>query len=1069
MYRRKRFAGLLVCLALWPLLAQGQMTTGSIGGSVRAVSGEKLAGANIKLQHPSTGTAFYTQSNSQGIFHIDNLQPGGPYTLEIGFLGFRTMERKELTITLGEQLQADAWLEPMVAELKKILVTASRKYANTNGAHTIIDKQKMEELPAGRNLYNYLASLPMAKPVAGNEGAVAYAGQNNRYNAFYIDGAENNDVFGLSASGTNGGQTGISPVPIDAIEQLHVSVMPYDASLGNFTGAAINAVTRSGGNRPEISLYHFSGNGKLGDDDPVAQAKSNRTYGFRWQGPVAKNKLFYFINTELYREKRAHVFDLNNYKGNTRDLRLLSILSNSLLSNFRYDAGSFLESQNDIHATRIAARFDWNTGSKSRFAFSMRYMDAARTISNPSTPDILHAGRDGFQLFHTSWSGTIEWKMRSGKNSSNHLSVAYTQAKDDREPNGNPFPRVRLYDGDGSIIFGTDISSTINLLQQQNWVLNEKFSFSTGKHFTSIGLDAACNHIYNAFIQHSFGNYSYRSLADFVGNTSPVAYQLGFSLMDSVQDDHIAAAATFSLLRYGFFLTHEIRLSKKLTVQLGIRSDFHHFLTQPIASDFVNDTAIPAFERYYDLQGAQSGNAGIATAFSPRLGLQYQNSNGSFVLRIGAGIFNGRAPLAWPAGVYQYNGVNTGGYVASTAQLSRIRFRSDPYQQWPASSIGATVNKEPLNLIRKDFRMPSLFRTSLSLERNFRNGWRLSSELMFSKNLSEIVYTNVNLLPPVDTMTGPDKRLVYPLLNAKVPLRADGSNPYGYVILLGNSNSHTGYAWQFNLSLRKLIAARFVMELGYAYGSSRVLHDGTSSVNLSQWRSTETVNGRNNLERTVSDFNPGHQLSVWLNKKMVYGKGKMTTTFSLQYMGGSASPFSYVYGGESMVKDEGSSGGYELIYIPRTAELAAMHFLPLISKGKFYTPEQQKTALENYISENSYLSTRRGKYAERNGSRGPFTHLVNIKIAQDISLRTGQHVYRVQLTGTVFNIANLIHPAWGIPSAMPNDQLVLIEFAGYEPNSRLVPQYRFDPFTAQPGYPIPGRYGGFELGFRVTL
>jgi hypothetical protein len=1068
MFFTKRFAVMMLC-NLTPLLLQAQLTTGSISGNLRAVSGEKLVGANIKLQHEPTGNTLFTQTNTQGIFHFENLAPGGPYSLQISFIGYRTLEKKEFFVALGESLQLDLLLEPLVADLQKILVIASRKYSNTNGSQTIIDRQKMEELPAGRNLYNLLASLSNAKPVAGNEGAISFAGQNNRYNTFYIDGAQSNDVFGLSSSGTNGGQTAVSPVPLDAVEQLQVTVTPYDASLGNFTGAAINAVTRSGGNRPEISFYHFTGNGKPGDEDPLQHTISRATNGLRWQGPIVRNKLFYFINTELFRENVSHVFSIDDYKGSS-DLRSISILQNNLESNYHYNTGSFFEAPEETHTARMVARLDWQPGAIHRFSFSGRFMQASRTISNSNTGYTLHAANDGYQLSHTSWSGSLEWKMRIGNRATNRLSLAYTRVRDDRGPNGEAFPRVRIYDGDGSIVLGTDISSTINLLQQQNWVLTEKFSIAAGKHLIGIGLDAEYNRIHNAFVQNSFGNYSYRSLNDFLNNTAPVAYQLGFSLVDSLQNDDINGAADFSLLRYGIFLNDEINLSRHVTIQLGLRWDRHSFLSQPVSNGFVNDTAIPVFKRYYDLQDAASGMATIASTLSPRLGFQYKNANSSFILRIGAGVFNGRAPLAWPAGVFQYNGIYTGGYAAEPAQLSRIRFRADPYRQWQVAELGAAINKEPLNLLGKDFRMPSLFRTSLSIENNFRNGWKLWADIMFSKNLSEIVYTNINLLPPADTASGADHRNVYSIVNnAKIPLRADGSNPFGYVILLGNQNKNTGYSWQIHLGLRKLLAKGLVTELNYSVGDSYALHDGTSSLNLSQWRSTETVDGRNSIHMSRSDFSPGHQLNIWLNKKFSYAKGKMGTTVSLQCIGRSGASFSYVYAGSSMVRDDGNSSGYELVYIPRGTEVATMYFLPLITKGKFYTQEQQRTAFETFISNNEYLSTHRGRYAERNGSRMPLMHTVNLKLTQDIALKFTDHLYRFQISCALYNIGNLVNRYWGLPSFLLNDQYQLLEFAGYAITGNLLPQYRFDPFTPQPYDRNSGTYWGGEIGIRITL
>ena len=81
------------------------------------------------------------------------------------------------------------------------------------------------------------------------------AGRNNRYNNIQIDGAVNNDLFGLAATGTPGGQSNAQPISLDAIEQIQLVVSPYDVRQGGFTGGGVNAVTRSGSNKFSGSLY----------------------------------------------------------------------------------------------------------------------------------------------------------------------------------------------------------------------------------------------------------------------------------------------------------------------------------------------------------------------------------------------------------------------------------------------------------------------------------------------------------------------------------------------------------------------------------------------------------------------------------------------------------------------------------------------------------------------------------------------------------------------------------------------------------------------------------------------
>ena len=257
----KKYLSCWLGAGLFPLLVIAQNTTGSIAGSVKTNTGETLAGATIRAIHESTGTVYFSQSGKAGVFGIHNLNPGGPYSIEVSFLNHHTEKKQDVYVSLGENVQVDFLLIPRSAVLQHITVAGIRRisgFAGKNGSGVIIGQDKIAEIPtAGRNIYDYLRAVPQAILIGGNEGAISIAGQNNRYNAFYVDGAINNDVYGLAASGTNSGQAAITPLSIDAIDQFQVTISPYDASLGNFTGAGINAVTRSGSNKRESSICGF--------------------------------------------------------------------------------------------------------------------------------------------------------------------------------------------------------------------------------------------------------------------------------------------------------------------------------------------------------------------------------------------------------------------------------------------------------------------------------------------------------------------------------------------------------------------------------------------------------------------------------------------------------------------------------------------------------------------------------------------------------------------------------------------------------------------------------------------
>lgn len=252
----KRILPFIIAVFTLPALINAQVTTSNLSGLIKTSKGEPLAGATVKATHTPTGTVYTTGTSKTGRYNINNMQSGGPYSLEVSFVGLKTEKQDEVYISLGENAVLNYDLAETVTELSTITLSAVRQpQVAKGGVETLIGTDKMQNAPSvGRNLVDYFRLVPQAKTTFG--GGISIAGQNNRYNQFMIDGATNTDNFGISSSGTNGGQTGSPPISIDAIESIQIGISPYDVSLGNFTGGSINAITKSGTNRITGSAYY---------------------------------------------------------------------------------------------------------------------------------------------------------------------------------------------------------------------------------------------------------------------------------------------------------------------------------------------------------------------------------------------------------------------------------------------------------------------------------------------------------------------------------------------------------------------------------------------------------------------------------------------------------------------------------------------------------------------------------------------------------------------------------------------------------------------------------------------
>jgi len=1084
----------LLTSLLMPLAVWAQVTTSNLTGVVLGSSREPLSGASIKLTYLPTGAVYNLSSKAGGRFAVNSIAPGGPYRVEITHVGYSTLVRDDLFLALGETGNFEFVMESAAATLEGVIVTGRTRgrVSAGGGSETVIGRDKMANLPTvGRNLNDFVRYTPQVK--INSVGGISIAGQNNRYNSFMIDGAVNNDVFGLSDQGTNGGRAGVPPISLDAIDQIVVQISPYDASLGNFTGGGINAITRSGTNTYTGSVYTFFRNKDLTrkklEGVEIAPFQ-NKTFGFRVGGPIITNKLFYFLNAELQDDHRPQPFDTSTYRGNSSMTQIYGLMD-YLKNTYGYETGDFIDNPDDVKRKNITARLDWTINPKHRLSFSYRWTDAQRSNPSRSSATAINFINGGEFFPSVTNSATAELNSRLSGSNSNLLRVSFTRVRDDRGAQGMPFPNVSIRDGSNiNIVFGSEISSTANLLKQSVLNLYDAFKHTSGIHNLTFGTDNDFSSSYNLFINRAFGFYEYNSLQDFLNGAGPRRYRRGYSLVDPGKsgDDAVSSAADFQSFRLGLFVNDDIRFNNDFTLTLGVRADYFRFTKDPPTDEFFRDVASAVVKQYYDLKGAESGQMfRPAIQISPRLGFKYNIPDERVTIRGGVGVFTGRTPLVWPGGLFQQTAVTIGAVDTTNAaglQLGGqpLPFRPDVNNQYTQADFGLpanlTIPQGDLTIVAKKYKVPAVLRSSLAFDKRVGSNWTFTVEGIVSTNLIEVDWENVNLVIPTQTSTGPDSRLIYPTTGSKLVYRNSPNpsiqNPYTSIILLKNtSGKKKGYSYSFSFIIDKAFNNGWAANLNYTYGEAAVNNEGTSSVNLSNWTNMESATPRNYLERSRSDFAIGHRINAYLSKKFSYAKGLLATTVSLVYNGQSGGPFSYTLGSNSMIGDGVTNN--DAPYIPASREeLNQMVFLSNTVGSVTYTPDQQRDALWSFIEGDKYLSRRKGKYAERNGDRLPFTNIIDLKIQQDINFKISKKTYGFQLTWDVFNFTNLLNEDWGRQYFLNFDAAQLYSFAGYQTGTS-TPQFRYTPITGKVGsisdgiYPFNSSRWGSQIGLRFNF
>lgn len=1058
----KKLLHFTLAMLLLPVLTFAQNTTGNISGSVKADNGEVLVGATITVLHVPTGTVYNAQSRKSGLFDVSNVQPGGPYAVTVSYVNYQSEKKENIYVALGDVVRVDVILSSKIDKLKDVTVTTTKRGSDLSvrgGTQTIIGRDKLDNLPTvGRNVQDFLRFSPTAKFVGGNGdlAGVSIAGQNNRFNSLYIDGAVNNDQFGLSASGTNGGQTGVGPISIDAVDQFQVMVSPFDASIGNFTGGGINATTKGGTNNVSGTVYSFMQNQNLSGKTPTgAKDKAVKLNPFKAQtiggsvgGAIVKNKLFYFVNFESIENERPQPFDISGYKGASGKADIDKLVA-FVKTKYGYNTGGYQDNAASTSAKRIATKIDWNVNKMNKFSLSYRYNETNSYATSASSSSRVNFYNNGVLYPNKTNSLSAELKSAFKSGASNKFLFTYTDVMDDRSQIGDPFPRVTINDGAGQMIFGSEEFSTSNLLKQRNVNFLDYFKFNVNKHAFTVGVDYELSKSYNVFIRQNFGSYQYATLADFLAEAAPTRYDRSFSLLDQTTGDNTRAAAKFYTGRGSAFINDEFRYSDNLTFNYGIRADYTKFLSTPLADNYFNFN----MPKNWDLQGAKSGvMPDPKISFSPRVGFTYKMPEENITVRGGFGMFTGRVPLVWPGGVYNNNGQSVGGIsITTAADIAKygIKFRPNPYGQYTAADLGLSTAaaKGQLDLIANDFKLPKLFRASLAIDKKLKDNWSVTVEGSISKNINEVYYTRVDIKPPVGQLAGPDNRYIYDLKRVVFPAYQGlpaGSNPYTGIFVIHNQPYYgrSGFAYNFTASIDKSWTDGFSFNAFYTYGASFVTNEPTSSQNNSQWRYMETVSGRNAVQRSRSDFDLGHRVSAFIAKKFTYAKGALASTFSLVYNGQSGNPFSYVYA-TGPVRDQGTGETNDLIFIPTADQVKAMTFVTNSSYP--LTAAQQAQALEDYIAQDNYLSKNRGKYAERNGGRLPFTNIIDVKFVQDFNVKLNNKKYQFQLTYDIFNFTNMLNRNWGRTYFMSNDQFAIIKYQGATGST--TPSYSFSPIA----------------------
>lgn len=984
-----------------PTFAQG-ITTAAIRGTVRTETGAGVEGAIIRAVNVATGYANETRVRG-GAFVLQGLATGGPYRILVRSLGYSPQVLDDLFLTLGERREIDFTLVSVAGQLDTVRVTdrVDRSPLPTaGGVGTSISDSALRRLPTlNRDMYDFVRLVPQA----GSRFGLSGGGASFRFNSYVIDGVSDRQLQGNNVMGA--GAVGGKTISLDAVKEYQVLLAPYDARYGDFAGMLVNAVTKSGTNNVNGSVYGYLRNEQLARANSFAGNSPYRReqFGFSLGGPIVRDRVHFFIAPEF---QHAVAPAPGPYVGQAADqLPPIPVRPDdverfaSLLRARGIDPGDGGRVTLSNPAVTLFGRLDISLPEwKSRVVLRDTY----------SAVDVTRFSRaEGTLVFPLSSNAS---KLQTAKHAPalqifshvspvvfNEFMLAYMDRPLVIEPHTrSPFVQATVApaNGVGLAVLRAGAPSALggNGAAQVLVEIADHLEFQPASgHTVGVGAHVEFFQYHAEGARGSFGQWRFSSL-DALADGDASFYSIG--------KDFGSAKAAVRGAQPSAYLADVWRISDRVSLTIGLRVDALKF------------SGLPAYNPAVDslFQRRTSDYPRPDVQWSPRFGFSWEPF-ADHVTRVrgGAGMFVGRPPLGWLLGPVRSNGAGVQTLTCSTRVGSGKvpKFIADPALQPQACPDGRGFSDGPVALVDRNLRMAESFRTSLAVDRRLPWNVDASVEGFYSKVRSDFLFVNANLRGPQSV--DPHGRVLYGTIDgsgrAQPALAGDGRFPEAIDL----RNHSLGYSWAVTAQVDKPFSDRLALRASYTRSRSRDLQsltNGSAVAPFDIWASGRPLSGRHEeLSTGVSAFEIPHRVVLAATYAAPWKRWK--TDFSLYYIGESGTPFTFgdsTAGGLGDLNADGTSAN-DPIYVPRDAtDLSEIVFAGIDSPA-------QGAAFEAFIRKTPCLRRQRGTIVGRNSCRGPWVNTSNASLRQ--SLRAiGAHDLSLQVE--VFNVLNLLNPSWGL-------------------------------------------------------
>lgn len=1009
---------ILLTLAALPASVGAQgVTTGTIGGTVRANDGSTISGARVHIRNTSNGQRWEVVTSHTGRYLVEALAVGGPYIVEARAVGFAPATKSGVLVGLGQRVVADFTLEPAAVELPAVIVTGDVHPALDPGRSGPAERVSRETIAALPNPKRDFLTLTLLSPhvsfsasSGGNpSGGISVGGQNRLYNNFQIDGGVHHDVYQGRLPGR---ETLPRPISLEAIEDVQVLAAPFDVRHGGFAGGLVNAVTRSGTNTVHGSVVGFLANGMLGGKG-MSESRPDFTtwqYGGWIGGPIVRDRAHYFISIDLQRRIVPDPGPLLIDTVDSLEIARVRIshanavrFQQILRTRYRLDPGSLGPSDERAPAKDVFGKVTLQLGTNNHLQLSHHYADGDRRTLLERRIGFYELSSAAVQRPSSIHASRIIWNHLLSGRFANQLILSYLGSHDECLPTAS-YPRIDVQVDQGSLMVGPPLGCPGTSASQDVVQLSWNTTVAIGSHMVSVGWQGEVLQFEDGTEGLSAGWWSFQNLDSLEEGTA-------FHHERTIPGPSPRQGVGFGARQIALHMQDRWNPTSNLMVTAGIRLDA-----------LVLPDAVPTNVALNDALGFDTSQLpSPSVLWSPRFGFNYEaGGHGRTFIRGGIGLFGGRMPYRWLGNHYRDDGTRMLFLICDGAQVPPF----DPINQPTTCGNGPTAR---VSFVDENLKLPQNLKIALGVDHELLGGVIGTIDLLHTRAIHQLYVQDVNLSPPSGVARGEADRPLYGTIDSRGIARPNRVNPsLGQIVRV--SNGGRDLAWSLTTQLRKRLPSGGELSALYAHTRARD-HMSILAFAARPNLTGTPLDGTHERRRlTTSFFETPHRVLVNASMRLPY-----KVRLSLLFAGASGTPFTYVIGGDANADGIGRGAiRNDIIYVPKNVapggDISLVQFDNIL--GWIAAHDSVYARFERFIQEETCLREQRGRIMARNSCRNPWFGTVNASVTKAFPTLKGQSL---ELTVYAYNVLNLIHAEWGrsrLTSAGP--WVTALRLTGYD-------------------------------------